>query len=68
MEPQPNSWESRELKSFFRHFTDLAALREHGPMVIARGEGAYVYDVHGRRYLEANSGTWKSRSAIATGG
>lgn len=58
MDTSPNSWEARERACFFHHFTDLAALDAHGPTIIARGEGAYVYDVHGRRYLEANSGTW----------
>ena len=54
----PNSWEAREQESFFHHFTDLAALRENGATIIEKGEGAYVRDVHGKRYLEANSGTW----------
>jgi adenosylmethionine-8-amino-7-oxononanoate aminotransferase len=27
-------------------------------MVISHGEGVYVYDTHGRRYLEGNSGLW----------
>ena len=52
-----NSWEAREQQSYFHHFTDLAALREHGPTIIEKGDGAYVIDVHGRP-TEANSGTW----------
>jgi adenosylmethionine-8-amino-7-oxononanoate aminotransferase len=58
MDIAPNSWEARELNSFFHHFTDYGALDQHGPTVIARGDGAYVFDVHGRKYFEANSGTW----------
>ena len=58
MEFAANSWEAREQQSYFHHFTDLSALREHGPTIIAGGDGAYIIDVHGRRYLEANSGTW----------
>jgi adenosylmethionine-8-amino-7-oxononanoate aminotransferase len=58
MDIAPNSWEARELKSFFHHFTDYGALDQYGPTIIERGDGAYVYDVHGRKYFEANSGTW----------
>jgi len=52
------SWEQREMQSFFHTFTDLPSLTEEGPTVIERGEGAYVFDVAGRRYLEGNSGLW----------
>lgn len=54
----PNSWEARELASTLHTFTDLTALEESGPMVLERGEGIYVFDVHGKRYLEGNSGLW----------
>jgi 4-aminobutyrate--pyruvate transaminase len=36
-------------------------IREHekdGPMIIARGEGAYIFDDAGNRYLDAMSGLW----------
>lgn len=52
------SWERRELGSFFHTFTDLASLREDGPVVIERGEGPYIFDTTGRRYFEGNSGLW----------
>ena len=58
MDTQTNSWEQRELKSFLHTFTHLPSLREQGPTIIERGEGIYVYDVHGRRYIEGNSGLW----------
>ena len=55
---QTNSWEARELRSFFHTFTHLPSVREQGPTVIQRGAGIYVYDVHGRQYIEGNSGLW----------
>jgi adenosylmethionine-8-amino-7-oxononanoate aminotransferase len=58
MDFHPNSWEQRELNSFLHTFTHIPSVREHGPTVIARGEGIYVYDVHGNRYIEGNSGLW----------
>ena len=33
-------------------------MSEEGPVIIDRGEGVYVYDDHGRGYLEGNSGLW----------
>ncbi|MDQ0469177.1 aminotransferase [Labrys wisconsinensis] len=58
MNAPAQSWERREIGSFFHTFTDLPSLREAGPVVFARGEGAYVQDTAGRRYFEANSGLW----------
>ena len=36
----------------------MAAFREEGAPVIVRGEGAYLYDDEGRRYLDAISSLW----------
>ncbi len=52
----PNSWEVRDLKSMLHGFSDLGTLQDHGPVVMTRGEGIYVEDVHAKRYLEGNSG------------
>ena len=54
----PNSWEARDLRSMMHGFSHLGSLQEEGPVVIARGEGIHVEDVHGKRYLEGNSGLW----------
>lgn len=37
-------------------YTNLSLHQEVGPMVITRGEGVYVYDDKGNRYLEALAG------------
>jgi len=55
-----NSWEQRDLLNVFHGFTDLGTLNERGPVVLTHGEGIYVYDVHGKAYLDANSGLWNS--------
>ena len=39
-------------------FADMAAVSAVGEMVIDRGEGAYVVDEQGRRYLDASAGLW----------
>lgn len=58
MSNHSNSWEARDLRSVLHGFSDLTSLHDHGPVVISHGEGIYVYDIHGRRYLEGNSGLW----------
>lgn len=54
----PNSWESRADSFSLYGFTDLPSVHERGAVVLTHGKGPYVYDVHGRSYLDANSGLW----------
>lgn len=53
-----NSWEQRADAYSFYGFTDLPTVAERGSVVLTHGKGPYVYDVHGREYLDANSGLW----------
>ncbi len=39
-------------------FSDMGAVERGGEFVIARGEGAHVFDDVGRRYLDATAGLW----------
>jgi len=52
------SWEARAEEFSFYGFTDLPSIRDRGTVVLTHGEGPYVVDVHGKRYLDANSGLW----------
>ncbi len=36
----------------------MPTLEESGPVIVDRGEGIYIYDDRGRKYLEGNSGLW----------
>lgn len=54
----PNSWEARADAHSFYGFTDLPSVAERGAVVLTHGRGPYVVDVHGREYLDANSGLW----------
>jgi 4-aminobutyrate--pyruvate transaminase len=54
----PQSWESRAEAATFYGFTDLPSVRERGTVVLTHGEGPYIFDTNGRRYLDANSGLW----------
>jgi 4-aminobutyrate---pyruvate transaminase len=53
-----NSWEARAEEFSLFGFTDLPTVRDRGTVVLTHGEGPYVVDVHGTRYLDANSGLW----------
>ena len=55
---QANSWEARAIRNTLFPFTDLEILSRRGAAVLERGEGPYVFDVHGRKFLDANSGLW----------
>ncbi len=54
----PNSWETRADKNTLYCFTDLPSVHERGTVVVTHGKGPYIYDVHGKEYLDANSGLW----------
>jgi L-2,4-diaminobutyrate transaminase len=42
----------------FHPFTALAEHEQAGPLVIVRGEGVYVEDDRGNRYIDAMAGLW----------
>jgi adenosylmethionine-8-amino-7-oxononanoate aminotransferase len=42
-------------RHLWMHFTRMGAYAEHEIPVIVRGEGCYVYDEHGKRYLDGLS-------------
>lgn len=54
-----NTPAARRDHSFHLHpATNLRAVQTEGPFVITRGEGVYIYDDEGKRYLEGMSGLW----------
>ena len=53
-----NSPEARDLAHHLHSFTHLPTLERDGPLVLERGEGIYVHDIHGKRYVESVSGLW----------
>jgi 4-aminobutyrate--pyruvate transaminase len=48
----------RDLSFHLHPATNLRQVQTEGPLVITRGEGVYVYDDEGRRYLEGMAGLW----------
>lgn len=45
------------MTSFWHPFADMSKVR-HGAFIVDRGEGIYVYDEEGRRYLDAAASLW----------
>lgn len=39
-------------------FADMGAVQRDGAFVVSRGEGAYIWDETGTRYLDATAGLW----------
>lgn len=56
----PNSAEARDVAYHLHAYTNARAHEENGPLVIERGDGAFVYDSDGNRYLEAMAGLWST--------
>ena len=48
----PNSLAARDIASLIHPYTNLDKHRTVGPFVITKGDGCYVIDDGGRRYLE----------------
>lgn len=55
---QPNSLEARDKKFHLHAYTDARRHEELGPLIIEKGEGVYVEDNDGNRYIEAMAGLW----------
>jgi 4-aminobutyrate--pyruvate transaminase len=60
MVAQPNSLAGRDVATVIHPYTNLEQHKAVGPTVIAKGEGVYVYDDSGKRYLEGMAGLWST--------
>ena len=45
-------------QTYWHPFADMAAVVSGGELVLDRGEGCYVWDVEGKRYLDATASLW----------
>jgi len=57
------TWNTADLvakdKAHMLHpLSNLKAVRETGPLVLARGEGVYLWDTDGKKYLDGFAGLW----------
>lgn len=58
MNHMPNSPEARDIAYHFHSYTNAIAHAEVGPLVLERGKGVHVFDIHGNKYIEAMAGLW----------
>jgi adenosylmethionine-8-amino-7-oxononanoate aminotransferase len=57
------TWNTTELvekdKAHLLHpVSNLKDMREHGPLVLAQGDGVYLWDTEGKQYIDAFAGLW----------
>ncbi|MEV8511305.1 aspartate aminotransferase family protein [Dactylosporangium sp. NPDC051484] len=61
-QPDAAALDSAAREHLWMHFTRLSAYAEAPVPVIVRGDGAYIYDSNGRRYLDGLSGLFVVQS------
>lgn len=54
----PDSIEARDLRSLLHPNTNLKELHATGPAVHVRAKGVYLWDNHGKQYIEGMAGLW----------
>lgn len=57
MRPLSN-FNARDVEALLHPTTNLSAHRTSGPLVLEKGEGIYVVDTDGKRYIEGLAGLW----------
>lgn len=55
---QLSNMQVRDARSVLHPYTALHTLDDTGSLVISEGKGVYVYDSHGKAYIEGLSGLW----------
>ena len=71
----PNSLQARDIAYMVHPYTNLRQHERQGPLVITGGDGVFVIDDDGKRYIEGLAGLWcaglgfsEKRLAEAAGG
>jgi 4-aminobutyrate--pyruvate transaminase len=50
--------QTRDVEALIHPYTNLVKHRETGPLVLDRGKGIYVYDDHGKEYIDGLASLW----------
>jgi 4-aminobutyrate--pyruvate transaminase len=56
--PPLSNLATRDVETLVHPYINLASFRDSGPLIFERGEGIYVYDSDGKRYIEGMAGLW----------
>ncbi|MDQ2065615.1 aminotransferase [Xinfangfangia sp. CPCC 101601] len=57
-QPAPQDLWEMDRRHALHPWTNFGSFEKDGALVIARGEGCYLWDAEGRRYLDAVGGLW----------
>jgi len=49
---------TRDVETLVHPYTNLATLRDIGPLVIERGQGVWLHDSEGKAYIDSMAGLW----------
>jgi len=58
MDYDPETLRQWDREHVWHPFTQMQGFREENPLIISRGEGVYLYDLQGNRYLDGVSSLW----------
>ncbi len=58
MNLDPKTLEAWDKEYFWHPFTQMKVYREEENLTFYRGEGVYLYDIYGRKYIDAISSLW----------
>lgn len=58
MDHRPNSPEARDIRYHLHPYTNARRHEEIGSLVLSKGDGVYVEDISGKRYIEGMAGLW----------
>ncbi len=59
--PENSELSDQAKRHLWMHFSRMGSYEDHEIPVIVRGEGAYVWDQHGKRYLDGLAGLFTSQ-------
>ena len=48
----------KDIENLFHPATNLVVHEDSKPLILDKGEGIYVYDIHGNKYIEGLAGLW----------
>jgi 4-aminobutyrate--pyruvate transaminase len=54
----PSNLAVRDIETLIHPYTNLATLRDGGPLVIERGQGVWLHDSAGKGYIDGMAGLW----------
>ena len=55
---QPEQLEHWDKEYVWHPFTQMREYRKEKPLIVERGEGSYLFDVEGNKYLDGISSLW----------